>query len=266
MKRYLLLLIIPMSLFLASCDEDGSLNFFSLEQDKEFGREFNREILANDDQYPLVYENQYPEAYQHLRRVRDELLTSDELRYASEFEWEVRIIHNDDVLNAFCVPGGYMYFYTGLIKYLDDEAQFAGVMAHEMAHADRRHTTKRLTRAYGFQFLLAALLGDDPSAMAEIAAELAQGLSSLAFSREDEYEADAYAVRYSADTEYDATGVAGFFEKLEGGTRVPEFLSTHPNPGNRVEAIYEEWAKLGSPEGDIFDTRYQDFKNSLPQK
>jgi predicted Zn-dependent protease len=264
MKRYLLLLIIPMSLLLTSCDEDGSLNFFSLDQDKEFGTEFNREILANDQEYPLVYENQYPEAYQHLRRIRDELLTSGDLRYANEFDWEVRIIDNDEVLNAFCVPGGYMYFYTGLIKYLDDEAQFAGVMAHEMAHADRRHTTKRLTRAYGFQFLLAAILGDDPDAMAQIAAELAQGLSSLAFSRDDEYEADAYAVRYSADTEYNPLGVAGFFEKLEGGTRVPEFLSTHPNPGNRVQSIHEEWELLGSPEGEDFQSRYQDFINSLP--
>ncbi|MFO7940405.1 MAG: M48 family metalloprotease [Bacteroidales bacterium] len=264
MRRLFLPLVMSLALFLSSCDEDGNLNFFSLQQDKEFGQEFNREILANDAEYPLLNERQYADAYEHLRRIRDEIVASDDLRYAREFDWEVRIIHNDDVLNAFCVPGGYMYFYTGLIKYLDDEAQFAGVMAHEMAHADRRHTTARLTRAYGFQFLLAALLGDDPSAMAQIAAELTQGLSSLAFSRDDEYEADSYAVRYTADTDYDPRGVAGFFEKLEGGTRAPEFLSTHPNPGNRVGNIYDVWAGLGSPEGELFESRYQEFINSLP--
>jgi len=264
MKRTLVPILFSLFLVLSSCDEDGSLNFFSLQQDKEFGQEFNRSILANDAEYPLVNENLYPDAYEHLRRIRDELLASDDLRYGNEFDWQVRIIENDDVLNAFCVPGGYMYFYTGLIKYLDDEAQFAGVMAHEMAHADRRHTTKRLTRAYGFQFLLAALLGDNPDAMAQIAAELAQGLGSLAFSRDDEYEADSYAVHYSADTDCDPRGVAGFFEKLEGGTRVPEFLSTHPNPGNRVGNIYEVWEGLGAPEGSLFSDRYQDFITSLP--
>lgn len=264
MKRFVLLLVLIMPIIVTSCDEDGSLNFFTLDQDKDFGRQFNREILADDVNYPILYESQYPEAYNHLRSIRDELLLSDDLRYSDEFEWKVKIIKDDEVLNAFCVPGGYMYFYTGLIKYLDDEAQFAGVMAHEMAHADRRHTTKRLTRAYGFQFLLAAILGDDPTAMAEIAADLAQGLSDLAFSREDEYEADSYAVKYSADSKYDARGVAGFFEKLEGSLRPPEFLSTHPSPENRIENIQQVWQNIGTPEGGVFVDDYQDFKNSLP--
>ncbi len=92
-------------------------------------------------------ETQYADAYEHINRIRDSILETDELIYGDRFDWEVDIIENDSVLNAFCAPGGYICVYTGIIKFLDNEAQFAGVMGHEMAHADRRHVTDQLTKA-----------------------------------------------------------------------------------------------------------------------
>ncbi|HKL09768.1 MAG TPA: M48 family metalloprotease [Bacteroidales bacterium] len=268
-KAYFILLasIFIMVVFI-SCDEDGSLNFFSLQQDVEFGEEFHTQLLNNPEEYPLLSPIAYAEAYNHLEAIRDELLQSDDLRYADEFSWDVYIIDNDEVLNAFCVPGGKMYFYTGIIKFLDNEAEFAGVMAHEMAHADKRHTTKIMTKQYGFSILLSILLGEDPSTLAEIAADLAQGLGYLAFSRDHEYEADEYAVYYTddgtGDRNYDPQGISAFFEKMEGQSSPPEFLSTHPNPGNRLTNIEEVWQSIGSPEGELYATRYLSFKNSLP--
>ena len=160
-----------------------------------------------------------------------------------------------------------MYFYTGLIKYLDNEAQFAGVMAHEMAHADRRHSTEQMTKVYGLQFLTGMLLGENPEAWAEIASQLALGLGKLHFSRKHEYEADKYAVKYSADTELYPKGVAGFFMKLEDENRpkIPEFLSTHPSPENRIDKIDETWKNIGSPQGGEFPGRYQELKDALPE-
>ena len=263
---FLIIILISPLLLLNSCDESGGVNIFTLEQDKQFGADFDQEILNSGD-YNVLSESQYPEAYNHLERIQDNILQSDELTHADDFVWKVRIIRDDEVLNAFAVPGGYMYFYTGLIKYLDDESQFAGVMAHEMAHADRRHSTQQMTKTYGFQFLLGLLLGEDPEAWAEIAADLALGLGALKFSRDDEYEADEYAVKYTADTDLYPKGVAGFFEKLydeENRPKVPEFLSTHPDPGNRIDAIDEIWQSIGSPPGDKFPERYLQFKNSLP--
>ncbi len=264
--RTVLLAVVIVSMF-TSCEEDGGLNLFSLSQDKEFGREFDQEIMNNDSAYTILNEENYPQAYAHIRSIRNKLLASDDLNYSNEFQWRVRIIRDDDVLNAFCVPGGYMYYYTGLIKYLDNEAQLAGVMAHEMAHADKRHVTRRMTKLYGLQFLTGLLLGEDPEAWGEIAAELALGLGNLQFSRSDEYQADEYAVRYSTDTEYHPKGVAGFFEKLhdeETRPKVPEFLSTHPSPDNRLEAIDKVWKEMGSPQGGEFTERYQEFKSNLP--
>jgi predicted Zn-dependent protease len=212
----------------------------------------------------VLSEASYPLAYQHIRRIRDNILASGELKYGTRFSWEVKII-DADVLNAFAAPGGYMYFYSGLIKFLDNEAQFAGVMAHEMAHADRRHSTDNLTKQYGISIMLEILVGDNPNQLAEIAAGWASGLSSLAFSRTNEYEADEYAVKYLKKTDYSPCALGDFFVKMEaqeGNTqRPPVFLSTHPSPEDRLEKINEHCA--GSS-GELFATRYQEFQNSLP--
>jgi len=139
-----------------SCD-DGSLNIFTLEDDIEMGREITNEILANPSEYPVLDEYEYPAAYGHLRRIRNDILASGKVRYADRFDWDIYII-DQNVLNAFALPGGNTFYYTGLIKYLDNEASFAGIMAHEFAHCDRRHTTARLTKLYGYQLLLSMLL------------------------------------------------------------------------------------------------------------
>jgi Zn-dependent protease with chaperone function len=245
--------------------DDRSINFFSVAQDIEFGASMDSIIMADPVQFPLLSRSQYLSAYQHLERIRDNILASGRVYYADRFPWSVKIIHNDTTLNAFAAPGGYMYFYTGIIHFLDDEAEFAGVMAHEMAHCDRRHSTDVLTRRYTFAIMLSILLGDNPSQLAEIAAGLATGLTDLAFSRENEYEADRYAVKYLSGTDYDPRGLAGFFEKLEDQpTYTPVFLSTHPSPEDRLEQIYANWELEGSNEGQRFADRYQQFKNSLP--
>ena len=110
----------------------------------------------------------------------------------------VKIIHDDDVLNAFCAPGGFICVYTGIIKFLESEDQFAGVMAHEIAHADRRHVTNALTKQYGLSVMLNVVLGSDPSTLKDIAG----GLISLTFSRSNETDADNHSVKYLCPTGY----------------------------------------------------------------
>jgi beta-barrel assembly-enhancing protease len=122
------------------------------------------------------------------------------------------------------------------VAFLDHEDQLAGVLGHEMAHAARRHSTQQLTKLYGIETLLSLVLGDDPG----VAAEIAEGLVALQFSRDNETEADEYSVKYLCETTYAGDGTAGFFEKLieldkDGST--PAFLSTHPSPDTRVEDI-----------------------------
>lgn len=243
--------------------KDNGINFFTLQQDIQFGEQLDSAVMSNPAEYPVLSRESHPEAYAHVNRILGTLLKAGDLRYAKEFPWKVRII-DSDVLNAFAAPGGYMYFYTGLIKFLDNEAQFAGVMAHEMAHADRRHSTQMLTREYGFSLLLSMALGENPSQLKQIAAELAMGLGNLKYSRTNEYEADEYGVKYLYGTGYHAREMAGFFEKLDNSDRTPEFLSTHPSPENRIEKIEEVWRSLGGAEGERYAERYKQFKSCLP--
>lgn len=258
--------LLPLFFWGCSKDKGGGtdINIFTVQDDIALGQQLKQEIESKPQEYPLLDEIQYAEAYGHMYRMRDSILNTGELKYDETFEWEIGIIQNDSVLNAFCAPGGYIYFYTGIIKFLDNEAQCAGVLGHEMAHADLRHTTDQLTRAYGIQILLSIVLGNNPTKMAEIVAGLAAGVASLAFSRSAETEADEFGVKYLYKTEYDARGVAGFFEKLDGSPQPPVFLSTHPHPDDRYEHIQEVWQSLGGEEGELFEDRYQNFISILP--
>ncbi len=266
--KLLLLFVGIFSLCLVSCSKeenaDNTFNIFSVQDDISFGQELQNEINANPGQYPVLSKNDYPDAYNHVNRIRDSILMWGDLKYADDFEWEIDIIQNDSVLNAFCAPGGYICVYTGIIKFLDNEAQFAGVMGHEMAHADRRHSTDQLTKAYGIQLLLGIVLGNNTNQLAEIAANLAAGAASLAFSRDAEYESDEYSVRYLYNSAYDSKGVGGFFQKMDGSPQPPQFLSTHPHPDNRYDRIVEHWEDLGGKIGEEFEASYQNFLNSLP--
>lgn len=265
-KIFTLAVLITLSaaLFSGCTKDDNSINLFSVSDDIMLGQQFDQQVVANPAEYPILDSASNVAAYAHLYRIRNTVLASGRLNYATDFPWRCRIIHNDTVINAFCVPGGYVYFYTGLIKLLDNEAQFAGVMAHEMAHADRRHTTDMLTLSYGVDLLLQLVLGSQPSELESILAGLATGLGGLAYSRSNEYEADKYAVRYLYPTEYDAASLGDFFVKLAGEPQPPVFLSTHPSPEDRLEKITEEFQALGGLHGGLFADRYTEFKNLLP--
>ena len=179
----------------------------------------------------------------------------------NEFPWKVTIINDDKTLNAFATPGGYIYVYTGLIKFLDSEHQLAGVMGHEIAHSAQRHSTRQMTKAYGASALVSIVTGkSDPGQLEQIAL----AILNLRFSRNHETEADTYSVNYLCGTTYKADGAAGFFQKLEGqSASVPEFLSTHPNPGNRVENIQRKAKELGCSGNATNTSEYARIKSLL---
>jgi len=251
---------------ITGCDKNGNIVLFSIQNDKDLGQQVSQQI-ESDPNFNLLSRTGYPEAYAYLDGMVTEILNSGEVEYRDEFVWEVTIVEDDNTLNAFATPGGYIYVYTGLIKFLDNADDLAGVMGHEIAHADLRHTSRNLQKQYGVSILLGILLGENPNTLTEIAGQIAGTVAGLAFSRDFETEADAESVEYLAPTPYACNGAASFFQKLEdsgqtGGT--PEFLSTHPSPDNRVVDINAKANEVGCDTSLSGDSEYTNFQNNLP--
>lgn len=248
------------------CDQNGNFVLFSVQDDIKLGQQV-KEKIENDPNYHILYAEDFPELYKYLYNIRDNILNSGEIAYRNEFPWEVHVIKDDNTLNAFATPGGYIYIYTGLIKYLDKPDALAGVLAHEMAHADERHTIRSLQKMYGVDLLLSVALGNDPSTLAQVSAQIAGTLAGLSFSRQFEEEADAHSVEYLSHTQYACNGAALFFIKMDeqgNSEQPPEFLSTHPNPGNRIEAINEKAASIGCDTTLVANTNYNAIRMALP--
>ncbi|MBN1415908.1 MAG: M48 family metalloprotease [Bacteroidales bacterium] len=263
MKIYALVYCLIVMMATIGCSKDNDLNLFTVSQDVEFGSQIDSAVLANPTDYPILNKSQYPAVYNYLETMLNDILQSDEILYRDEFNWKITII-NSDVVNAFAAPGGYLFFYTGLIKYLDKGSQLAGIMGHEVAHTDRRHSTETMTKEYGFSVLLSILMGEESSQLEQILASLALQGTILAYSRSNENEADKFAVYYTADTRYyNPLGVGGFFEKLlaaSEGNGIPEFLSTHPSDENRLENIQNTWNNLKASEPVLTSVDWQDLE------
>lgn len=263
MKKGFLLSIFILVIFV-SCKKDKDVNFFPVSKDKELGAQMDAYINSDSSGMVILKENEYPISYARLKHIRDYILASGKLEYKDEFPWKVTIIRDDTTLNAFATPGGYMYVYTGLIKYLDSEDHLAGVMGHEIAHADRRHGTSQMSKQYTVETLLSLALGQNKGLLVQAT----EGLLNLKFSREHEQDADEHSVLYLCQNgaEYEADGAAGFFQKLlasGSGSSTPAFLSTHPSDQSRVDDITAKANSLGCNTNAKNPTGFQDMKKEL---
>ncbi|MEO9258186.1 MAG: M48 family metallopeptidase [Crocinitomicaceae bacterium] len=255
-------------ILLSSCGTSGNnsssmkgINLFTVAQDKQFGQQVETEIASDPKTYPILDSATNKEVYAYLYKIRNNILNSGKVTLRDDFDWRVRIIKDDSTLNAFCTPGGYIYVYTGLMKYLDSEDQLAGVLAHEIGHADQRHSTRQMTTMYGIDVLLNILAGDRT-----MIKQITSSIIGLKFSRNHETEADQKSVEYLCPTTYNADGGAGFFEKLQaaGSTKTIEFLSTHPDPGNRIEHFHAAKTELGCTGNQSYASEYKRIMNKLP--
>jgi peptidase M48-like protein len=159
---------------------------------------------------------------------------------------------NDKAINAFALPGGYVFINRGAIEVADNEAQLAGVMAHELSHVALRHGTNQATKAQaaeGFLGIAGGIFGGSTGGalLTQLGAFAAGGVL-LRYSRSAESQADIMGTQVLYDSGYDPRAMAQFFEKLEAETKgknPPEFFSDHPNPEHRIERVDEEIEKLG---------------------
>jgi beta-barrel assembly-enhancing protease len=177
------------------------------------------------------------------------------------YNFEFHLLADETTVNAFALPGGQIFITAGLLKQLQTEGQLAGVLAHEIGHVVARHSAQQLAKAKLSQGLTgaAAIATYDPdnpaSRSGAIAAAMVAKLLNMSYGRDDELESDRLAVKLTGAAGFDPramTEVMRILEQASGGARGPEFMQTHPNPGNRVakiqKAIAEEYPQ-GVPSG-----------------
>lgn len=213
---------------------------FGLSEEKEMGRQF---AVLIKSRMPIIED---PEIKEYVRNILDRLLANIP---PQPFEFEVNVIL-DNSINAFAVPGGYLFVNTGLILAMENESEVAGVMGHELAHATQRHMASRIKKMKIFSMLslLGALGGifmgnsrDGGGAL--MAGSMAMGQTAmLNYSRMDENEADQVGMGYIVAAGYRPAGIVGAFEIIRkaqwvNSAEIPTYLSTHPDVQNRIKEL-----------------------------
>jgi predicted Zn-dependent protease len=216
-------------------------------QEIQMGKEFDPQIVA---MYGLYQEEQIQ------KFINEKGNKMARISHRPNLEYDFKVM-DSPVINAFAVPGGYVYFTRGILAHFNNEAEFAGVLGHEIGHVTARHSVKQISKAQIAQ--IGMVIGMVVSPEFQQFSNLAQGGLQLLFlknGRNAESQSDQLGVEYSTRIGYDANYMAGFFQTLgriqkKAGASVPDFLSTHPNPTDRyakVEAATKEWqAKTQGP-------------------
>ena len=221
-------------------------NKYTPQQDVEIGREAAAEVRK---QYPIIDDSQI-RAY--VERLGDRLVEAAPRELNNPvFEYSFTPVNLKDI-NAFALPGGPMFVNRGMIEAAATEGEVAGVMAHELAHVLLRHGTANATKAQGFQIgalagaIAGAVIGGGLGEVISQGSQFGLGTWLMKYSRDYERQADIIGVQIMARAGYDPRDLAHMFETIQrqGGSGGPEWLSSHPNPGNRTQYINQEASQL----------------------
>ena len=217
----------------------SGVNFYSIEKEIALGKQLSAQVEQTSK---LVSD---PVVNEYINRIGQNLVRNSD----AKVPFTIKVI-DDDTVNAFALPGGFFYVDSGLILAADNEAELAGVMAHEIAHVAARHATKQATKGQLFNLASIPLIfiGGPAGYAVQEAMALAVPLGFLKFSRNAEREADLLGLEYSYASGYDPQAFVEFFEKLEAREKKkPGFLAktfaTHPMTADRVKSAQQEIAK-----------------------
>lgn len=209
-------------------------NLLTTEQEIALGEKFAQEV---EDEKKVLDD---PVIQEYVNTIGAHLA-----RYSprTDVEYRFTVIDEPEEVNAFALPGGHLYFYTGLMKLCENEAQLAAVMAHEMAHVAEHHHGENLTRRYGMEFLANMLLGEEPGEFAQLASQLLGTGLLMNYSRQNEREADQLGMRMLYQGGYDPEGMVAFmnrmleYERSKGGGHPLPIFSSHPPTQERMNYL-----------------------------
>ena len=237
----------------------GSWNLYSEEREFQLGQQMAAEVEASSH---LLRD---PRVQSYVEDLVQTLVRNSD----AKAPFTVRVIDSDD-LNAFALPGGFLYVNTGLIVEAETEAELAGVLAHEIAHVTARHATKQASKAQLFQLFSLPLIfvGGPVGYGIQQGLSLAVPLSFLKFSRNAEREADYLGLQYSYQAGFDPTGLVDFLERLRESdqqSRLASAFSSHPMTKDRIQRAQKEIGQVlpPRPEHVVSTSRFQEVKSHL---
>ena len=193
-------------------------------------------------------EVQDPQARALVTKVGQRLINSTAVKQ-TPYRFQFHLLSDARTINAFALPGGQIFITAALFKLLDSEDQLAGVLGHEIGHVVGRHSTQQIAKGdliSGVARGAGVLMSDDHGNGGMQIAQAVANMVNLKYGRGDEHEADVLGVKFMIESGYDPEGMIGVMEILKqnaGGSRQPEIMSSHPDPGNRIENIRAEIAK-----------------------
>jgi beta-barrel assembly-enhancing protease len=225
-----------------SCDFFGTTGglFVPEAKEKELGTSFDSTLRNTDSgraEFPIYNPGTDPNKLAFQAYVTDlakNVLAQVPAGDMPDYPFTFTII-DKDVQNAFAVPGGFVYIYTGIIKDMQDESELAGVLGHEISHVVWHHYRDALAKTAGMGILLDALLGDDAGKLAQLVAGSLFQLAALKVSRSNEAEADHYGTIYTGKAGRNPLGIAKYFSRVQ--SLAPAWISSHPDPGDRVKEV-----------------------------
>lgn len=208
-----------------------------------------------------------PQVQAYIQELGRKIVAAAGNRVPEGMTFTFKVIDDPETVNAFAMPGGHVYFYSGLLLKASSTAEVIGVMGHEVAHVTERHVAERLVQAYGLQMVLDMALGKNPGQIKQIAAgALAQGYL-LKYGREQESESDTVGFSYVVRSGYDPHGMVTFFQKLAADSAsIPTFLSSHPDPAERANELQQLIAKTRNVPTETgkaqFEALYPQFRTT----
>ncbi len=258
MLRKSYVLAFPLLLLITGCGSGGLGGGISLDEEWQLG---NQAAAQVDQQVRLVND---PQAVAYLRMVGERIHAVTPLA-GRPFDFK---IINDSSVNAFSLPGGHVYINTGLIAQADKVDMLAGVMAHEISHVVARHAIKQVQQAQEINVIGSILLGQNPNALAQIAAQILAGGAMARFSRADEKQADEMGLQFMTQAGYDPHGMLEMFQKLLSLERsnpgaVARFFQDHPGTQDRIDDISGRISRMGRTSGIIDDPEFHVMKRRL---
>jgi len=255
-------LVLSCAVAVAACATPGIAKaLVSDDQEAQLGAQVKQELDKQGTKYIRD-----PEIVNYVKGVAQKIFVSAD-KDRPGVKWQVFVIDDPKQVNAFATPGGYLYVYTGLLMAADNEAQLAGVWGHESGHVVARHSAQQMVNEMGMQTVIEVALGQNPNQLAQLASTLAAKGALLAYSREDETQADEYGARYSAQAGYDPHGIIQFFEKLkamEGNQPAfAKYLSDHPATADRITHLQQYIAENHLSGTELGAERLQPVKQKL---